>query len=68
MEDKGFVDQVAGKAKEVAGNVTGDSGTKAEGMFEQAVGKAKEMAADAKDVAEEVGQKVGDKIQEVLNN
>lgn len=48
--------------------MTGDSGTKAEGMFEQAVGKAKEMVADAKDVAEEVGQKVGDKIQEVLDN
>lgn len=67
MADKGFVEQVEGKVKEAIGNMTGDTGEKAEGMLEQAVGKAKEMAVDAKDAAEEIGQKVGEKIQDALD-
>ena len=64
MADKGFVDQAEGKIKEVAGNVTGDEGTKAEGVLEQAVGKAKEVAADVKDAAVEVGEKIQEAVSE----
>lgn len=60
MADKGVVDKVEGKAKEVAGDVTGDKETKAEGMLEQAVGKAKEIASDVADAAQEVGEKIQD--------
>ena len=67
MADKGVVDKVEGKAKEVAGDVTGDKQTKAEGVLEQAVGKAKEVASDVADAAQEVGEKVGEKIQDVLD-
>lgn len=62
MADKGFVDQVKGKAKEVAGDVTGDNSTKAEGILDQVIGKAKEVAADAKDVAQEVAEKAKEAI------
>lgn len=64
MQDKGFIDQVEGKAKEVAGKVTGDAGMEAEGFVNQAVGKAKEIASDVKDVAEEIGEKIEDALTE----
>lgn len=60
-EDRGFIDQVSGKAKEVAGDLTGNKEQKAEGLVEQAVGKTKEVAADLKDKAEEVVEKVKEK-------
>ena len=62
MADKGFTDQVKGKVKEVVGEVTHDSSTKAEGLADQAVGKAKEIASDIKDVVEEVTEKAGEAI------
>ncbi|MCA4982216.1 CsbD family protein, partial [Clostridioides difficile] len=46
MTDKGFTDQVKGKAKEIVGDITGDKSTKAEGLLDQAVGKAKEVVSD----------------------
>lgn len=52
MEDKGFLDQVRGKVKETAGDVTGDKSMKAEGILEQVIGKAKEVTSDIKDAAE----------------
>ncbi|RXN41431.1 CsbD family protein, partial [Enterococcus faecalis] len=45
MTDKGTTDKIKGKAKEVAGNVTGDDQQKAEGFLDQAVGKVKEVAS-----------------------
>jgi uncharacterized protein YjbJ (UPF0337 family) len=49
----GIADQVKGKAKETAGDVTGDSQQQGEGKVDQVKGNAKEGMADAKD-------KVGD--------
>lgn len=49
MTDKGTTDKIKGKAKEVTGDVTGDKGKKAEGLFDQAVGKVKEVASDVKE-------------------
>ena len=50
MTDKGFTDQVKGKAKEIVGDITGDKSTKAEGLLDQAVGKAKEVVSNVKGV------------------
>ena len=41
MVDKGFTDQLKGKTKEIVGDLTGDTVTKAEGWLEQGVGKTK---------------------------
>ncbi|MCW6652848.1 CsbD family protein [Aerococcaceae bacterium NML191292] len=43
------LDQVSGKVKEVAGQVTGDKHLEAEGKSEGLLGKVKEVAADVKD-------------------
>ncbi|MEG0295018.1 CsbD family protein [Enterococcus sp.] len=62
MTDKGTGDKIKGKAKEVAGDVTGNDKMKAEGMFDQALGKVKEVAADAKDKVEEVSKEIKNKL------
>ncbi|GGI65246.1 CsbD family protein [Enterococcus alcedinis] len=62
MTDKGTGDKIKGKAKEVAGDVTGNDKMKAEGMFDQALGKVKEVAADAKDKVEEVSKEIKHKL------
>ncbi|MFQ7606896.1 MAG: CsbD family protein [Enterococcus avium] len=54
MTDKGTTDKIKGKAKEVAGDVTNDKETKAEGLLDQAVGKVKEIAVDAKEKVEDI--------------
>ncbi|MGX7031295.1 CsbD family protein [Vagococcus zengguangii] len=58
MADRGTGDKIKGKAKEVAGEVTGNNKQKAEGLVDQAIGKVKEVAADAKDKVEEVKDKL----------
>ena len=60
--DKGFTDQVKGKAKENVGDITGDKSTKSEGLLDQAVGKVKEVVADVKDVIDEVTDKAKEKM------
>ncbi len=50
-------DQVAGKAKEVEGKVTGDKTREAEGKAQGVLGKVKETFSDAK---EEVKEKFED--------
>lgn len=62
MTDKGFTDQVKGKAKEIVGDITGDKSTKSEGLLDQAVGKVKEVVADVKDVIDEVTDKAKEKM------
>ncbi|EIQ7097013.1 CsbD family protein [Enterococcus faecalis] len=62
MTDKGTTDKIKGKAKEVAGDATGDDKQKAEGFLNQAIGKAKEVATDAKDKVEEVVEDVKEKL------
>ncbi len=61
MVDNGLKDTIKGKAKDVAGTVTGDDKKKAEGMLDQAIGKVKEVAADAKEKAEDVIEDVKEK-------
>ncbi|WP_336251162.1 CsbD family protein [Stomatohabitans albus] len=63
MEDKGFLDQAMGKAKEAVGDLTGDGKMKAEGLADQAMGKAKEVAGDVSDAVGEVAQKAKDALE-----
>jgi uncharacterized protein YjbJ (UPF0337 family) len=53
LKDKasGRLDEARGKAKETAGNATGDERTKREGQLDQAQGEAKNAAETAKDKA-----------------
>lgn len=61
MSDKGTIDKLKGKAKEVAGDVTGNDKQKAEGLLDQAIGKVKETASDVKEAVEEGVEKVKEK-------
>ncbi|MFC6066616.1 CsbD family protein [Streptomyces ochraceiscleroticus] len=48
MGDKGAMDKLKGKAKQMAGKATGDSRTKGQGRADEAKGKAKNAVDDAK--------------------
>lgn len=52
MNDNGAYDRLSGKAKEVAGKVTGDKETETEGRLQQAEGRVKGAVDDAKGVVE----------------
>ncbi|QYU58914.1 CsbD family protein [Weissella confusa] len=56
------VDKVAGKAKEFAGNATGDKQLEGEGKAQNLAGKAKEALGDLKDKAEGFVEEVKEKI------
>ncbi|MBO0475286.1 hypothetical protein IGL98_003216 [Enterococcus sp. DIV0840] len=62
MSDKGTMDQVKGKTKEVAGDVSGDNKQKAEGFLDQTVGKVKEVASDAKEKMDSTVKDIKDKL------
>lgn len=49
-----------GKAKEVAGDITGNKNLEAEGVKEQLVAKAKKAGETIKDFAEEAKERVED--------
>ena len=51
-----------GKTKEIVGDLTGDTVTKAEGWLEQGVGKTKKAIADVTDIIEEVSEKATEKL------
>jgi uncharacterized protein YjbJ (UPF0337 family) len=54
----GELDQVAGKAKEFEGKVTGDKARESEGRGQQAAGKVKRAIGDAADTARGAAQGV----------
>ncbi|MCW0927904.1 CsbD family protein [Weissella sp. LMG 11983] len=56
------VDKVAGKAKEFAGNATGDKHLEGEGKAQNLAGKAKEALGNLKDKAEGFVEEVKEKI------
>ncbi len=53
-------DRTTGKAKEVAGKVTGDKELEAEGRTQNLKGKAEDAAEDAKDAASGVAKAAKD--------
>ena len=61
-EDK--FDQLAGKAKEAAGQFSGDKDLEAEGKLQGAEGKAKEFIDDAKSTAGAIKDRVKKEVDE----
>ncbi|HEX5586771.1 MAG TPA: CsbD family protein [Acidimicrobiia bacterium] len=56
----GTTDDLKGRAKEAAGDLTDDDSLKNEGKADRASGKAKDVVADVKDKADEAIDKVKD--------
>jgi uncharacterized protein YjbJ (UPF0337 family) len=52
MADKGGMDKMKGKAKEMTGKVTGDREREIEGQLDQARGEAKKMRGKAEERAQ----------------
>jgi uncharacterized protein YjbJ (UPF0337 family) len=48
----GFLDKLTGRAKQAAGDVTGDGGLRREGRQEERKGEAKDELANAQDKAD----------------
>ena len=59
---EGKKDELKGRVKEAAGDLTDDDELKAEGKADRAGGKAKQFLENAKDKGEELVDKVKDKI------
>ena len=60
----GMIDKAKGKAKEVAGAVTGDEATENEGKLDQAKGSVKNAGENLKDRAKEALGGAADKAKE----
>ena len=58
----GTADNIKGKAKEAAGDLTDDKDLKNEGKTDQAAGTVKDKASDAKDWVEDKVDAVKDKL------
>jgi uncharacterized protein YjbJ (UPF0337 family) len=58
----GSADDIKGRAKEAAGDLTDNDDLKNEGRGDQAAGKAKDLVGDLKDKAEDAIDKVKDKL------
>lgn len=55
-------DQAKGRVKEAAGDLTGNDKLKSEGKADQAAGDAKEVVSNVADKAEDLVDKVKDKL------
>jgi len=49
----GFLDKLLGRGKQAAGDVTGDSSMRTEGMHQEQEGVAEDRAAEAEQMAQE---------------
>lgn len=58
----GTFDDMKGRAKEAAGDLTGNENLQREGKVDRASGWAKDRLEDAKDKVDEVKEKVQDKL------
>jgi uncharacterized protein YjbJ (UPF0337 family) len=56
----GFADKVQGRAKQAAGDVTGNDDLEREGEKDELAGKAKDAVGDAKDAANDAVDSVRD--------
>ena len=59
----GTVDKAKGRIKEAAGALTDDNKLRGEGKLDQAIGKVKDAAERAKYAAENVADRVRDKVR-----
>lgn len=64
MALEGMGDQLKGKAKEAAGNLSDDKSLENEGKADQLTGDVKEKAADARDAIKDKANEVAGKIQD----
>jgi uncharacterized protein YjbJ (UPF0337 family) len=55
-----LTDKVTGKAKQVAGDLTGDSSTRHEGIDEERKGEKKDQLANAEEKADQKAEEVAD--------
>lgn len=60
--DDGTLDELKGRAKQAAGDLTGDQELEREGKVDRASGWAKERLEDAKDTVDEIKDKVKDNL------
>ncbi|HLM16670.1 MAG TPA: CsbD family protein [Acidimicrobiia bacterium] len=58
----GNLDEAKGRAKQAAGDITGDDDLRREGQVDEKAGQAKDKVGDAKDKAEDVIDTVKDKV------
>jgi uncharacterized protein YjbJ (UPF0337 family) len=56
----GFLDKLLGRSKQAAGDLSGDSGMKAEGMHQEAEGEAESRAGQAEDAAQEAREEAAE--------
>ena len=56
----GITDKITGKAKQAAGDLTGDADTRRQGKLEERKGEAKDEAARAEERAERKDDEVAD--------
>lgn len=59
---RGMGEELKGRFKEGAGDVTNDPKLQAEGEGDQAKGKARQAVGDVKDAVDHAGDKVGDAV------
>lgn len=62
--DNGLKDQAKGKAKEIAGTLTGNTKLQAEGLADQGIGKLQELGQEVKSVANELSEKIKTAMEE----
>jgi uncharacterized protein YjbJ (UPF0337 family) len=55
-----MVDKITGMAKQAAGDVTGDSGLRRDGLNEEEKGEKKDQLADAENKADRKAEEVAD--------
>lgn len=63
----GKSEQVKGRIKEAAGNLTGNKDLESEGKSDRRVGEVKEKVEHAKDKVDEVTGKLQHKVEEVID-
>ena len=59
----GTADEVKGRVKEAAGDLTGDKDLERDGKLDKAAGKVKQVAEDAKDKVENLVDSAKDKVK-----
>jgi uncharacterized protein YjbJ (UPF0337 family) len=64
---EGKVDDLKGRAKEAAGDLTGDKDLEREGKLDQATGKVKEKVEQLGDKVKDKASEVSDKAKDALH-
>lgn len=62
---RGMGEELKGRFKEGAGDVTNDPNLQAEGEGDQLKGKGRQAVGDVKDAADRAGDKVGEAVDDV---